>query len=62
MSDFVIWEPGETMTCVLCGRERGGSDPPGYWMRHRPSNRRRIPIFGMRGWLVPMGYLEYVRL
>jgi hypothetical protein len=60
VSDFVTWEPGETVICVLCGRERGGGDPPGRWMRHRPSQRRRIPIFGE----VPgraLGYLEYIR-
>jgi hypothetical protein len=58
VSDFVIWEPGETVICVLCNRERGGDDPPGNWMRHRPSQRRRIPIFGER-WGT-LGYMEYI--
>jgi hypothetical protein len=58
VSDFVIWEPGETVTCVLCERERGGDDPPGNWFRHRPSHRRRVPIFGPFGSV--LGHLEYV--
>ena len=58
MSDFVLWEPGETVICVLCGRERGGEDPPGNWMRHRPGRRRRIPIFGPNRSI--LGHLEYV--
>ena len=57
MRDFVVWEPGETLTCVLCGRERGGTDPPGPWFRHQPSHRRRIPIFQGPA---TVGYLEYV--
>jgi hypothetical protein len=62
VSDFVIWEPGETVMCVLCGRERGGDDPPGNWMRHRPSQRRRVPIFGVGAFdrLVVLGHMEYV--
>lgn len=58
MSDFVIWEPGQITICVLCSGERGGADPPGPWIRHRPSARRRIPIFGPPGTV--LGYLEYV--
>lgn len=60
---MVLWEPGQTLFCVLCQHERGGADPPGPWFRHRPSHRRRIPIYKADGWAVtvPMGYLEYVR-
>ena len=61
VSDFVVWEPGETLTCIICKRERGGADPPGPWFRHQPSNRRRIPIFHVRNrWVAAVGYLEYV--
>lgn len=66
VSDFVIWEPGETVICVLCNRERGGDDPPGNWFRHQPSARRRIPIFHAEqmpwGRLADrcLGYLEYI--
>lgn len=59
MSDLVIWEPGETVICVLCERERGGDDPPGPWFRHSPSQRRRIPIFSKYNTV--LGYLEYIR-
>jgi hypothetical protein len=64
VSDFVVWEPGETLVCALCGRERGGSDPPGPWFRHQPSARRRIPIFHVsaHGYVATVGYLEYVYL
>ena len=55
--DFVVWEPGESLICVLCQRKRGGADPPGNWFRHSPSQRRRIPIIGPAG---ALGYLEYV--
>jgi hypothetical protein len=62
--DFVDWEPGSTVICVLCKAERGGVDPPGPWFRHRPSHRRRIPIFdGRFDRIIPhraLGYLEYV--
>ncbi len=60
MSDFVVWEPGETLFCVLCNGERGGSDPPGRWFRHHPSQRRRVPIFGPFPGSV-VGYMEYVQ-
>lgn len=61
VSDFVLWEPGETVTCVLCGKERGGDDPPGPWHRHQPSARRRIPIFHAQGrWIARVGYMEYI--
>jgi hypothetical protein len=60
VSDLITWEPGETLVCVLCERERGGADPPGSWFRHRPSRRRRIPIFGPE--LEVLGHLEYVYL
>lgn len=60
MSDFVVWEPGETVICILCGGERGGDDPPGNWIRHRPSHRRRIPIFGPHG--STLGHMEYIHL
>lgn len=62
MRDLVLWEPGETLICAICGIERGGADPPGPWFRHRPSHRRRIPIYKADGWAtgVPMGYLEYI--
>lgn len=56
--DLLNWEPGGTLICVLCERERGGADPPGPWFRHRPSRRRREPIFGEN--LEVLGYLEYV--
>lgn len=56
--DFVLWEPGETLTCVLCGRVRGGDDPPGPWFRHQPSARRRMPIYGPHGSV--LGYMEYI--
>jgi hypothetical protein len=58
VSDFVVWEPGETLTCALCTRERGGADPPGPWQRHYNSARRRIPIFHYSP-MSPVGYLEY---
>lgn len=64
MRDLVMWEPGFVLCCALCGHERGGDDPPGPWFRHRPSHRRRIPIYKAKGWpglAVPLGYLEYVR-
>jgi hypothetical protein len=57
VSDFVIWGPGETLTCILCGNVRGGVDPPGPWQRHYGSARRRVPIFGNHSIL---GYLEYI--
>lgn len=61
VSDLVKWEPGETIICVLCDREHGGDDPPGPWFRHRPTHRRRIPIFDTQhGWRTPLGYLVYV--
>lgn len=60
VSDFAVWEPGETVLCVLCNCERGGDDPPGPWFRHQPSQRRRIAIFGDR--MRPLGYLVYRRL
>jgi hypothetical protein len=60
VSDFIDWEPGYSVICVLCNRERGGGDPPGPWMRHRPSQRRRIPIFDACDGRNPMGYLEYI--
>jgi hypothetical protein len=56
---MVLWEPGETLICAICERERGGDDPPGPWFRHRPSHRRRIVIFH-RNPLLPMGHLEYI--
>jgi len=59
VSDFVIWEPGETVICMICDGERGGGDPPGNWFRHRPSHRRRIPIFGPGRSI--LGHLEYIR-
>lgn len=59
VSDFVVWEPGLTVVCVLCNGERGGDDPPGPWFRHRPSQRRRVPIFDAAGPGI-MGYLCYV--
>jgi hypothetical protein len=62
--DFMIWEPGEKLYCVLCDKESGGADPPGNWFRHRPSHRRRIPILGPGDLFGPgdavLGYLEYV--
>jgi hypothetical protein len=58
VSDLLIWEPGETLICVLCERERGGADPPGPWFRHWPSRRQRVPIFGAG--LEVLGYLEYL--
>jgi hypothetical protein len=64
VSDFAVWEPGLPVECVLCGQVRGGADPPGPWFRHRPSHRRRIPIYDGR-FVVPgraLGYLEYVQL
>lgn len=61
VSDFVTWEPGQTVICVLCGGERGGDDPPGPWQRHYGSARRRVPIFHVQGpWVATVGYLEYV--
>ena len=59
MRDLVLWEPGETVICVLCNHERGGDDPPGLWFRHRPSDRRRIPIFDAEPFWRPLGYLVY---
>jgi hypothetical protein len=59
VSDFVDWEPGKAVVCVLCGRERGGADPPGPWIRNRQTHRRRMPIFHWSP-LYPLGYLEYV--
>jgi hypothetical protein len=57
--DFVLWEPGLSLICVLCEHERGGADPPGPWFRH--NSLRRIPIFhaDLPG---PLGYLEYIWL
>jgi hypothetical protein len=48
---------------MLCDGERGGDDPPGPWIRHRPSARRRIPIFGERRHPLgrALGYFVYVR-
>ena len=61
MSDFIVWEPGETVICVLCGKERGGADPPGPWTRHYNAGRRRVPIYGAEGRFV-LGYMEYFHL
>jgi hypothetical protein len=57
--DLIVWEPGQTLFCVLCERERGGADPPGNWTRHRPSQRRRMPIWGPGD--AVLGHLEYIR-
>jgi hypothetical protein len=59
INDFVMWEPGDYVTCALCDFERGGDDPPGPWIRHLPSNRRRIRIFGEYHGL--LGYFTLVR-
>jgi len=62
--DFVGWEPGYTIICVLCNGERGGEDPPGPWQRHYGSNRRRIPIYGpphSEGDSI-LGYMEYIHI
>lgn len=61
LCDLVEWEPGRTTACVLCESERGGDDPPGPWICHRPSHRRRIPIYDARDRRRPLGYLRYVR-
>jgi hypothetical protein len=58
--DLIVWEPGQTLICVLCGRERGGDDPPRNWIRHRPSHRRRIPIWGPGD--AVLGHFEFVML
>lgn len=58
--DFADWEPGRTVECILCECKRGGDDPPGPWFRHRPSHRRRIPIFDSLKPHRPLGYLEYI--
>jgi hypothetical protein len=57
---FIMWEPGMVTICAACMVERGGDDPPGPWIRQRPSNRRRMPIFGQHPPLVA-GWFEYVR-
>ena len=59
MRDFVTWEPGETLTCVLCGHKRGGDDPPGNWQRHYGTARRRIPVLGPQG--AVLGHMIYKR-
>ena len=59
---MILWTPGEAFVCRVCGHS-SGDDPPGPWFRHRPSHRRRIPIFqGGEAfmWLATPGYLEYV--
>jgi hypothetical protein len=58
---MVLWEPGLSLICAICGHERGGADPPGPWFRHSPSNRRRIPIFHADS-PGTLGYLEYIWL
>jgi hypothetical protein len=55
----MLWEPGMAYNCSLCGRAWVYNDPPSQWMRHRPSHRRRVPIWGDLPGL-PLGYMEYV--
>lgn len=64
MSDFIVWEPGETVICVLCGKERGGADPPGPWTRNYSTGRRRVPILRFQIGMPPatVGYMEYFHL
>ena len=59
MRDFVTWEPGLVVTCALCGKERGGADPPGPWTRRYRDGRRRIPIVSYAP-NCALGYMEYV--
>jgi hypothetical protein len=61
VSDLVDWEPGLTVECILCGKVRGGADPPGHWIRHRPTHRRRMFIWD-RSLRFVLGYFEYTRL
>ena len=63
VSDFVVWEPGETVVCILCNRQRGGDNPPGNWQREYDTNRRRVPIYGERifPWSPPLGFMEWTQ-
>lgn len=56
-----IWGPGDSLICVLCECERGVSDPPGPWVRHQPSHRRRYHVLAPGAILGTLGFLEYVR-
>jgi hypothetical protein len=58
VGDLVEWEPGGTKVCALCGKESGGADPPGRWIRHRPSHRRRMFIWD-EGQRFVLGYFEF---
>lgn len=60
MRDLILWEPGETLVCVLCGGERGGQNPPGEWQRAYSTSQRRVPIYGPGNTIV--GHMEYTRL
>jgi hypothetical protein len=59
--DFAFWEPGTVRVCAVCQREYEDVDPPGPWFRHKPSHRRRIPIYGAVAGL-PVGYFVFERL
>ena len=52
------------MICVLCGKERGGADPPGPWTRNYSTGRRRVPILHFQIGMPPatVGYMEYFHL
>jgi len=64
----MIWEPGCTVECVLCGHVRGGDNPPSSWQRHYRTATRRIPIYGTQYgngldmYNRPLGYMEYKRI
>jgi len=59
------WEPDVPLMCILCNSYLSSElSPPGPWMRYRPGQVRRIPIFadpkGLRFSTGILGYFSYI--
>lgn len=59
---FLLWEVGGVeVYCAACQTVRTyETDPPGPWIRHQPTNRRRLPIYGRHRVIV--GWFDYARV